>query len=226
MNMTKIAYFDFCETLIKFQTADLYIDFVRKQNQSFRMKFLELIRRLLASLKLFALYSALAPNNNLHKKLKLYQLKGLSKKLLESYSISYYNEVLKPNFVPELIEKLLKLKKEGWVIFIVSGGYNIYINQFVEEYKLNKCISSEIGFDEKGFCSGKMQGLDCLHDMKIVKIKNELEREMLHCEQTIAFSDSITDLPLLNFATKGVVVSKGESQNWASRNGFNEIVWK
>jgi phosphoserine phosphatase len=43
--------------------------------------------------------------------------------------------------------------------------------------------------------------------------------------ESIAYSDSTSDLPLLLLAGKGVVVSRGKSQPWIKQYGFKEIIW-
>ena len=49
----KLALFDFCETIIQFQTADGFIDFIRDKTNSRLMKRLELVRIFLAKIKFF-----------------------------------------------------------------------------------------------------------------------------------------------------------------------------
>ena len=59
---------------------------------------------------------------------------------------------------------------------------------------------------------------------KIDKIKEVVDLSKVDIEQSVAYSDSITDLPLLTLVKNGFVVSKKHSQNWARTNKLREII--
>ena len=63
-----------------------------------------------------------------------------------------------------------------------------------------------------------------MHAAKIDKIKNIIDLSNINLEQSVAYSDSITDLPLLTIVKNGVVVSKKHSQNWVVSNNLKEII--
>jgi phosphoserine phosphatase len=79
-SMKKLALFDFCETLVSFQTAGRFVDFVRAKLGSRRMLKLEELRVKSKALRFTAVANKLLPHYNFDKRLHLYQLKGLSKK--------------------------------------------------------------------------------------------------------------------------------------------------
>ena len=80
----KIALFDFCDTLVDFQTGDAFIDFIRENTNKKRAFIFEKFRLLLIKIKFFSVLSRLLPKNNWHKKLKLFQLKGYTKNEIET----------------------------------------------------------------------------------------------------------------------------------------------
>ena len=140
---------------------------------------------------------------------------------LNEYSKLFYSEKIKSNFIQEIFEKFLKHKSEGDTIVVISGGYSIYLKHFVEEFKIPHLFASEIEFN-KNYCTGLIKGMDCLYDNKVAFIEGHgIEKE----QNTVAYSDSITDLPLLKWVKKGIVISKNKSQKWAIQNGFEEIIW-
>lgn len=221
----KLVFFDFCETLIKFQTADKYIDFCRKRLHSRRMNLLQTITIVLTKSYCFRIIDRLLPNNTIRKRLVLSQLKGIEYTILNDLAKEYYEQCLKPAIIPKILNRLLIHLQSQDNIWIVSGGYDIYIKYFVEEYSLAGYISTNIAFTEKGICLGRFTGLDCMRQNKVYLIEKKLSL-FLNNMDTVAYSDSISDLPLLLMTKEGFVVSKKETQKWAMENNLKEIVWE
>jgi HAD superfamily phosphoserine phosphatase-like hydrolase len=220
----RIVVFDFCETLVDLQSADNFIDFVIEKENYKKYRFLNTLKDILTNLRLLAIVSKLFPKLNLSKKLKLYQIKGVSKTAIDALAIQYFNEVLVHHKINPLHELLSKHIVNVDHILIVSGGYAPYIKYFTEIYKLQYSFATEIEF-QNNRATGKFSGKDCLFNQKLVLIEAYIKANRILFDESIAYSDSITDLPLLRWANKAYVVSKNKSQKWAKENGFNEIIW-
>lgn len=221
-NRTKNIYFDFCETLVSFQTADAFVDFARlnARKSTFRLIW-ESLFKFFKRIKLFSFLEYLFPQKSIEKKFKLFQLKGLTIKELEEISFQYYHTVIKKHFIPEIYNEFLSDYELNYNITVVSGGYDIYLNCFIEDFPKCNLISTKLKFDNDTF-SGKLIGKDCLYGEKVV----QLEKLNFSQENSIVYTDSYTDLPLLKWCKQGVVVSKNKHQAWSSKNGFKEIVWQ
>ena len=110
----KIALFDFCETLVNFQTADAFVDYVRNRIGIRRMKVLELFQQSLLVLKVPQIIDKLSKNKySINKRLKLYQLKGIQKKDLENLAFDYYTNRIKPNFIERIIDIYKEYQRKG-----------------------------------------------------------------------------------------------------------------
>lgn len=220
--MNKVALFDFCETLVNFQTADAYVDFVREKIQDKRMLRIERIQNYLTRIKIVQFIEIITRYRySINKRIKLLQLRGLQLETLQTLAKDYYLDKIKPNFIPDLLDRLIKLRNEGYIVLLVSGGYDIYLRFFVDEYSLTGLISTRIGF-KGNVCTGKFDGIDCLRDGKTILLNNYYSDKPTY---SIAFSDSITDLPFLKWVDEGYVVSRNKSQKWAKDNQLNEIIW-
>jgi HAD superfamily hydrolase (TIGR01490 family) len=224
--MRKLALFDFCETLVSFQTAGEFVNYVRRKAGSPQMLRLEKIRILSKKLRFTAVANKLFPHYNFDKRLQLYQLKGFTKDALEILAGEYYLKFIEPNLIPELIGLVKEKLEEGYTVSIVSGGYSIYLNHFAREYGVTDIISSEIEFDAQQVCTGRLKGKDCMYHYKIQKLIQHYVAGEIDLTKSVAYSDSITDLPLLTWAGTGVVVSAEKSQSWAKVNGLTEIIFK
>jgi len=222
-NKKKLAIFDFCETLVNFQTADNFIHFVREKKDSNSMEIKEFLRKSLNKAKIIRALE-IAGIKSLNKKIVLWQLRGIGKKELEKYSKEYYNKKIKPSFVKDIISKMEELKSEGYKVYVASGGYEIYLKHFIKEFKLNGLVCTKILFREKK-CLGRFNGLDCLGKNKIKLLNNLFVNKKIKEYDSISYSDSITDLPLLKSTNKGIIVSKNKPANWGKKYGLGDLIW-
>ncbi len=221
----KRVYFDFCETLIQFQTADRFVDFCRKELQDRRMIRLHEITSCATKIRLFSMLNRVFRGNNLHKRLVLYQLKGINRSTLENLAEKYFENEIKPAVIQPVMAIMKRHIAQGDEVWIVSGGYDIYIKHFVQRYGLRGYVASTIAFDTKGFCLGRMTE-DCMGKQKLQFLRKTIGDDWNKCGSTVAYSDNRSDLPLLMAVSSGIVVSHKRHQTWTEKYNFKEIIWK
>lgn len=221
MIKNKLFIFDFCETLVSFQTADAFVDYVREHSGRASAKVYFGLYQLLKCLKVIRVLTWFFPESSINKRFYLYQIKGISYSELDNLAMHYYNERIKPNLIESVVQRLQDKICNGETVWIASGGYEIYLKYFMQEYNVKMLLSTKLSM--KGMvATGAIHGQDCLYGNKLEQIKNELmERDDYYIE---AYSDSWTDLPMLLFADKAIVVSKEASQSWARKHHFEEII--
>lgn len=224
MGNNKLILFDFCETLIKFQTADKYVEYCREHLRTKRMRSVHQFTVMLEKLRFFKAYNRIRKGNNLHKRLILWQLKGIDKATCERMAKQYFEEMLLPNVIPDIINLLRKHQEQGDDVWIISGGYDIYIKCFVDYFNINGFISSKIGFSATQECTGKMDGPDCMRDNKIPLLKERFGRNPDQFDITF-YTDSQSDLPLLQTVQHPYVISRQNHQKWIDNYNYKEIIW-
>ena len=214
----KIAFFDFCETIANFQTGDAFIRYVLNKEQAYSFNFYTYLRLTLIKLKskLIKNYSCKLPLLSL--------LKGLSYEKLDNYALSFYVEKVRNNFIPEVVEELKRIVSDGYRVYLISGGYDLYLKYFIDEFKLDGYFSTKIKF-ENGLCLGCFDGLDCMNSNKIKYIENFFSKENIENYHTIAYSDSPSDIPLLKYVKEAVVVTPKE-KSWADNFNFKKLIYK
>lgn len=221
---SKIALFDFCETIVDFQTADRFVDFAVHR---LRPRLLKLYSYILAFLQKIGIISFLSkrwfPQASINKRLVLFQLRGVSEIFLNKCAKDYYEQELRPHFINKVVGELLSKQNEGYRIILLSGGYDIYLKYFAKDFDIaeNDIISTRIKFYE-GHCRGTFDGPDCLGNNKVLLLEKRFERENVY---SIAYSDSKSDLPMLNWADKGVIVRRENTPSWDTKKLFSEIIW-
>ena len=219
----KLVIFDFCETLVNFQTADAFIDYIIEKEGYRKYHWIHKLDIFLTKNKLISLINKIAPEYNPSKRIKLYQIKNLEKEKVEKYAYLFFENKIKTNLIEPLYELFLSHIDNKDHVLIISGGYSPYIKLFAETHKINGFFATELAFSSKKF-TGFFKGKDCLFKQKVVLLKKYLESNKINYTSSVAYSDSITDLPLLCWVDEPVVISKNKSQLWAVKYGFKEII--
>lgn len=216
-----IAVFDFCETLADFQTANAFVDFVRHNTTSFGIRLRNFVYVFLVKFQVVKILNIITSHKySIGKLIKLWQLRGLSHEKVDELAYRFYKERVEPHLIEVMINRLIQLKEDGYKVGLSSGGYDVYLKYFARDYELDFVQCSVIAF-KNGSCTGRLDGMDCMRAEKV----NRLTRSFGNGANAIAFSDSKSDLPLLQWASQGVVISRGVHQQWAEKYNLQEIIW-
>lgn len=219
-NKDKLALFDFCDTLVGFQTANQYVRYIVKNFSTSYVKLRHLFYILLLKLRVIKILESLFPSNNIQKRIILWQIKGVKKDVIDIAAKEFYLNMIKPNLISKTMDELQKMISNGWEIAIVSGGYNVYIEYFAQDYgiKAENIIANKLVFRNNIF-TGTFD-VDCMGEMKVKMLCEHFQRDKYFI---IAYSDSESDMPMLKWADEGYVIYK--TPNWIKSNNLNMIVW-
>jgi HAD superfamily hydrolase (TIGR01490 family) len=218
-----LVVFDFCETLVGFQTADRFIDYVIEKERYGKYRWVGFATRILSKLRFIAIVNKFSPKLNLAKRLKLFQIRGVENDRVEVLARDFYEQELMTNLIAPLYELFEHHIKQNDYVMLISGGYAPYIAVFIEQHGLNRYFATEIGISD-GKVTGFFLGKDCLFEQKVILLNEFLTNNSVLFAKSIVYSDSSTDVPLLQWADEGIVVSRHKPQSWARTYGFKEIV--
>ena len=211
----KIALFDFCDTMVNFQTADVFVEYaLKKLNKNW------IYDRLVAST---VIENYLNKHWKIKKKLLLYCLKGVRKDELQELAENYCMKILEPATYSYMLDEVKKLKNDGYHILFVSGGYDIYLQCFANMHCVDGVIATKLLFKNDVF-SGRIDGTDCMGENKIVHLCDYLKRHNIKVDYSVAYSDSISDECMLKWADRAIVISKREHEKWVTEKKFDEII--
>lgn len=221
----RIALFDFCETLVSFQTADAFVAYVESVAENRWMRWVSFFHRLLRKSHILSLLFKMFPNGSVNKRLVALRLRGIPETEMYLHAQAYYEKMIRPALISAVVDQLHTLQSEGWRIVLVSGGYESYLVFFAREFNLLRedVIATRLQF-RNGRCTGRFAGKDCMYNNKIEYLEHHFQKDKT---ESIAFSDSKSDLPLLLWADRGVVVAKktSDSTHWGNEYGFSELLW-
>ena len=98
-------------------------------------------------------------------------------------------------------------KSQGDLCVIVTATNNVITMPIARAFKISNLIATEAELD-KNFLTGKIVGVPCYQQGKIEKLNQWLKSQPnnLSLDDSIFYSDSINDLPLLEAANEAVAV--------------------
>ena len=221
--MNQIALIDFCRTAVNFQTSDPFLEYVLQREHPVRCKLLHnpvtenILQFFTRVLRVFGI------RRYLYKLALIRQVKGLTYDELEAYGKGFYIEKIRPNLLAPTMELLAQFQEAGYIIIIVSGAFEFYINEFAKEHKIDRVITSHLGFDENNVCTGRLV-TECMFEDKLADIEKMVSGIDDPKEMTVACSDSRSDLPMLSLCKRKIVLSEGKHQRWVTKD-MEEIIW-
>lgn len=133
------------------------------------------------------------------------QMKGKSMEELHNFFMSLI-ETGQQGINYDLVSRLVEHSGNGDRIVILSGALQPFLEVFVQQLDIRAdVIGTSLFYDEKGTCTGKMgkinHGIEKVNRLKLWISENNAEGERVW-----AYADSESDIPLLEFADRAIVV--------------------
>ncbi|MGT2743154.1 phosphoserine phosphatase SerB [Streptococcus plurextorum] len=125
-------------------------------------------------------------------------------KLLEGLPISIWDDIREEIHYTEGAKELVaELKKRGYKIGLVSGGFHEIVDRLAEELNLDYvCANRMEVMDQK--LTGRTSGPIVTKDTKVACLKQWASENNLELNQTIAMGDGANDIPMILTAGIGV----------------------
>jgi HAD superfamily hydrolase (TIGR01490 family) len=203
--MKRLAIFDFCGTLVNFQTANAFVDFVTGKQFSKQSLILDFIWKLLINGKL------LPPR--MRQRFKLLKLRGFKLDKLKLLSKEFVDQKLIPNENKIVVNRLKQHKKQGDIIIIISGAYNIYLKIYGKRHFVDHVIATKIA-SKNNKLTGKIFGQECVGKNKLVYLKKIIKTSKFDLINSFVYTDNyFSDKPLLEIVGNRFLV---KNKNYSS----------
>ncbi|WP_217589625.1 HAD family hydrolase [Lentibacillus saliphilus] len=126
----------------------------------------------------------------------------------------------KDNVHHELVETIHEHQKKGDTIIILSGALRPFLDAFIASLGLKQvtAVGTDLKYDETGVCTGELDQI-VNGTVKVDKVKAWLSNVESDSDQGIsdreepeiwAYADSMSDVPLLQFAHHPIVVNPND----------------
>jgi len=194
-----IVLFDMDNTLVSEDTGDLWGQFLDEKglvNESEK----KTREKLNGDYK----NGQLDPIENFHFEISL--LKKIPNQLKAQFQQEFFEYIVKPHISKTGLSLIEEYKDNADTIVILITATLSYIASPVAEYsKVHDLIATEAE-SKGGDFTGKIFGTACLQEGKVIRFKSWMENNHITPLHTILYTDSINDLPLLNYVKEPIVV--------------------
>ncbi|MCR5313989.1 MAG: phosphoserine phosphatase SerB [Bacteroidaceae bacterium] len=126
-------------------------------------------------------------------------------KLLKGLDVSVMREIAENLPFTEGVDRMMfVLKKYGYKIAILSGGFTFFGEYIQKKYDIDYVYANELEIDENGKLTGNYVGevVDGKRKAELLKLIAQVEK--VNLQQTIAVGDGANDLPMLSEAGLGI----------------------
>lgn len=221
----KVALFDFDGTLYPHETFDILVEKIKEhpEYKPVYNKFIRSFAPIYIGYKLKLVPKLTMQNKALEK--YIHSFKGIDKEDIESF----FHEIadyMAQDMRPTLVEHLRKLKEDNYYIVLVSGAFTPLLEAIFKADSVDYIFGSVVHYNE-GKLDHKKQ-FNRLHSgMKVKLLTDHFNNrgDTVDWENSLAFSDSYSDIKMLEMVGNPVVVQPDEKllkiatkKNWQIYN--------
>jgi HAD superfamily hydrolase (TIGR01490 family) len=131
---------------------------------------------------------------------------GFSQDRLRYFSEELFEEVLKPAIFPGTPELIAQGKKIGQRQIVLTGALDFTIDLLMDQLGIDDYVANRLEF-VNGYATGRVLPPVMASATKAKWIREYAEREDVNLSESYAYSDSISDLPMLSIVGHPVAVN-------------------
>ena len=141
-------------------------------------------------------------------------IENIEEKDLAILTKKFYDERLSKILYKDALDMMHKLKSEGYMVILISASPEFYIKEFYAIDDVDFIIGTRFTFENVKFVR-KMSGNNCKRDEKVSRLKAYLKENNIEAdyENSYMFSDSLSDLPLLDLVGKPYLINYNKNHN-------------
>lgn len=141
---------------------------------------------------------------------QLQPLAGRDQATLHAWHTVFMQESILPMIHPAARALVAKHQQAGDVVAIITATNRFVTAPIAAEFGVTHLIATELAQDEHGCFTGKPAGIPCFQAHKITRLHAWLAEQgqcFADFSETIFYSDSLNDLPLLSLVNQPVAVN-------------------
>jgi HAD superfamily hydrolase (TIGR01490 family) len=196
------AFYDLEGTLVSTNLVHTLGFYARRQQGLF--KTIKKSATTLAKLPLFGITDLYS--RNVFNELFFQSYKGESQDRLRYFSEELFEDVLKPAIFDGTPELIAQSKKIGQRQIVITGALDFTIERLMGFLSIDDYVANRLEF-VNGYATGRILPPVLASATKAKWIREYAERENINLSESYAYSDSISDLPMLSIVGHPVAVN-------------------
>ena len=202
----RVAFFDVDGTLLKSTIVHCYV-WMRSSQMPFFLKHLWLIGFLPKIVYYLILDSISRTRFNEvfyrnYRGLEVAEMKALSMKIFEAY--------IHPKIFSEAVSQIQEHKEQGTAIVLVTGSLDFIVQPIAEYLTVDAVLAPQLR-EQNGQFTGELTTAPLIGEEKAKAMRNYANQHEISLEESYAYGDSQSDLPMLECVGNPVVVNPGKS---------------
>ena len=210
------AFFDVDKTIISENSGSLYLRALYERGE---IDWLTLVRNLGPYLK----YKFNLLDINRWVESTMENFRDRSERTLVREANRWFREYAHPRIYPEARELVTKHAEAGHVVALVSGATKFVVRPLAQHLSVKHIMHTHLEVKDGRFTGRVMQPI-CFGEGKIYWVQQLIEREGIDLAKSYFYTDSITDLPLLELVGHPQIVNpdpllyrEARRRNWPVR---------
>ncbi len=193
------AFFDMDKTLISENSGSLYM---RYRYQRGEITGVDLLKGLGAYIQ----YKLGVLDIRNWTKNMMVQFRGQSERELEREAADWFEEMVVDTIYPEAFELVRDHQARGDVVAIVSGATRFVVQPLARRLAIDHLLFTRLEV-EHGLFTGRVIEPICFEEGKIYWLQQFIEEHRIDLARSFFYTDSITDMPLMDIVGHPVVVN-------------------
>lgn len=202
----KVAFFDVDGTLLKSTIVHCYV-WMRSLQIPFFLKHLWLIGFLPKTVYYLILDSISRTRFNEvfyrnYRGLEAAEMKALSAKMFEVY--------IRPKIFAEAVSQIQEHKEQGTAVVLVTGSLDFIIQPIADYLAVDAVLAPQLR-EQNGQFTGELTTAPLIGEEKAKAMRNYADQHEISLEESYAYSDSQSDLPMLECVGNPIVVNPSKA---------------
>lgn len=216
-----VAYFDFDKTIIDRDSIVPFLFFYLK-------KYPKKIITLISIVSFFILFVLKIIDNQKIKERISRLFKNMDIKDIDVLSKEFVDNIIPKYYYKDALKQIDHHKQNGDTLVLITASYELYIKFVAKNLGFDKYMATEL-WKFRGRYTGYLYGKNCYKKEKRFRLLSEGFRDT-DAKGRYAYSDSISDLNMFNFAEYKVCVNPDKKlDRYAKENsdiGFSIAKWE
>ncbi len=193
------AFFDMDKTIISENSATLYMKYRYRRGE---VDGWDLVK----GLGVYLRYKAGLLDIDAWTKRMMVQFRGKSERALTREANRWFDEMVAATVYPEAEQLVREHSAAGHVVAIVSGATKFVVKPLAQRLNIKHLLYTRLEV-EGGRFTGRVIEPICFEEGKIYWLQQFIEEHAIDLAKSYFYSDSITDLPLLDLVGHPVVTN-------------------
>lgn len=216
-----VAFFDVDGTLLKSTIVHCYI-WMRSLQMPFFLKHLWLIGFLPKIVYYLILDSISRTRFNEvfyrnYRGLEVAEMKALSMEMFEAY--------IRPKIFSEAVSQIQEHKEQGTAVVLVTGSLDFVVQPIADYLAVDAVLAPQLR-EQDGQFTGELTTAPLIGEAKAEAMRDYADQHEVSLEESYAYGDSQSDLPMLECVGNPIVVNPGKSfRQKALKSGWEMHEW-